>query len=261
MGRATMNKHYFNKLSKEFNLYAEKTTWSKPKLIKIEHTGFFKRHVGMRGLNYNESSLLDFGTRIIEAKNVHFAYNSKFKTITLYIDSTVHSVNAGTYIEYVKDGKTVCSTVYDSEEKRHYLWEKLGFTSEELDLYQLYNQEEFKAKLAEKGCKLLVFFRFNAGIYLNLPHFFTNPSIPIDGKNSYVKPTRHGIEFGFISSGTYNSLPNVIKISRVQNIQTVTLHSLGIERKGYYSHDLKCSISKTQAKKAKRFFAKRFKAA
>jgi len=250
------NKHYWTKLSKQFNAHTEKSSWSNPKTIQIEHTSFFGRHVGMRGLNHNESSLLDFGTRIIEANAVYFAYNAKYKSVELYIQSTVHSGNAGTYVEFVKGGKTVSLTLYDNAEKAPWQIERSLGLSVETDLFQNYAQEEFKQALNKAGAKILVFFRFNQSIGLSLPHMIRHTGTP-----NYVKPTKQGVELGWISSGTYCSLPNVVKVKRVNSIQSVKLTDLGIERRGYYSHDLKCSIPKNQAKQAKRFFAKRFKAA
>jgi hypothetical protein len=213
-------------------------------------------------LNHDESSLLDFGTKLIEAKAVHFAYDSKYDWVSLYIDSTVHSNDAGTYIEFRFDGKTQSVVLYDanhySNEEKNVPWQlkPFGFENQDLRLFQHYSQGEFKAKLAKAGCKLLVFFRFNAQVRVKLPHHSGSACI---GTPNYVKKTKQGVELGFISSGTYNSLPNVIKVSRVNSIQTVSLNTLGIERKGYYSYDLKCSIPKSQAKQAKAFFGKRFR--
>ena len=254
------NKNYWTKLSKQLNTYAESGTWSRPRTIQIEHTGFFRRHVAERGLNHNESSLLDFGTRIIEANGVHFAYNRKYNSVQLYIRSTIHSGDAGTYIEVTKSGTTHALTLYDNAEENHWsvrrLKELLNNTKEvRINLFQHYAQEELKEELVKADCKILVFFRFNVEMGVSLPHHVAS----VVGKTNYVKPNRTGIEIGWTASGTYNSLPNVVRVSRVTTIQSVKLSDLGIENRGYYSHDWKCSIPKRQAKQAKAFFTKRFK--
>lgn len=250
------NKNYWTKLSKELNAYTESSTWSKPRMIQIEHTGFFPNHIGHRGLNHNESSLLDFSTRITEANAVHFAYNRKYNSVQLYIKSTVHNYGAGTYIEFVRNGKTRSVTLYDRDDKANWIITEVLGKEFESDLFQSYSQDELKDALTLAGCNVLVFFRFNVEIGLSLPHHGRGYL----GKPSYVKPNRTGIEIGWVSSGTYNSLPNVIRVSRVTTIQAVKLSDLGIENRGYYSHDWKCSIPKRQAKQAKAFFGKRFKA-
>jgi hypothetical protein len=248
------NKHYWTKLSKEFNAYTEKSSYDRPRTIQIEHTGFFPNHIAHRGLNHNESSLLDFGTRIIEADSVHFAYSRRFNSVSLYIKSTVHSYDSGTYLEFTRNGKTVSVTMYDNADKTPWQIEQVLGKDVSVDLFQSYNQTDFQTALTNAGCNILVFFRFNVQISLRIPHML--PSI---GTPNYAKPIKQGIELGWTSHGTYNSLPNVIKVSRVSTIQAVKLYELGIENRGYYSHDLKCSIPKAQAKSAKRFFDKRFK--
>lgn len=252
------NKHYWTKLGRELNEYVEKSTWSRPRTIQIEHTGFFSRHIGFRGLNHNESKLLDFGTRLIEANAVHFAYSRKYNSVNMYIQSTVHSQDAGTYIEFTRNGKLETVTLYDGSDRRpRQIVEILG-GKVDVDLFQEYSQDEFKTALVKAGCNVLVFFRFNAQVGIDIPHHNASSYI---GKPNYIKTNKRGIEIGYMSHGTYNSLPSVISIKRVSTIQSVKLVDLGIERKGYYSHDCKCLIPKSQAKQAKRFFAKRFKAA
>jgi hypothetical protein len=49
--------------------------------------------------------------RIIEADSVHFAYNRRFNSVSLYIRSTVHSHDSGTYLEFTRNGKTVQVTI------------------------------------------------------------------------------------------------------------------------------------------------------
>jgi hypothetical protein len=249
------NKHYWNKLSKELNAYVESGSYDKPRTLQIEHTGFFPNHVGQRGLNHNESSLLDFGTRIIEARGVHFAYDRRFNTVQLYIKSTVHNYNAGTYIEVTKDGKTYSVTLRDKDETTNGRLTNLLGKEFESDLFQVYSQDELKEELTKAGCNILVFFRFTIELGLNLPHHADR----FLGTPSYVKETKRGVELGWFAAGTYNSLPHVVKVSKVTTIQSVKLVDLGIESRGYYSHDWRCSVPKAQASKAKAFFKKRFK--
>lgn len=211
----------------------------------------------MRGLNHNKSTLLDFGTKLIEAKAVHFAYHSKYSSVSLYINSTVHSEHAGTYVEFTRQGKLTTVALYDNAEKTPWQVSDVLGDKVSVNLFQCYAQDEFQALLKNAGCNILVFFRFNAQVTINVPHTFKNTI----GQPSYIKETKQGIELGYKSLGTYCTLPSVIKVKRVRTIQSVKLAELGIEEKGYYSHDQRCSIPKHQAKQAKRFFSKRFKAA
>jgi hypothetical protein len=251
------NKYYWTKLTKKFNDYAAKTDWKKPRIIQVEHIGFFKKHVGHRGLNHNESRLLEFGTRLIEAEAIHFAYTREFNSVHVYIRSTIYTPEAGTYIEFVKDGKTYSATMYDrgGENDVPYSIEKVLGKGVDCDLFQAYAQIELKEKLEATRCNVLVFFRFTTQMGMNIPHHSRNYLGQVD----YIRETKQGIELGWIASGTYNSLPNVVRIKRITAIPTVKLSDLGIERKGYYSHDMQCTIPKAQAQLVKRFFGKRFK--
>lgn len=125
--------------------------------------------------------------------------------------------------------------------------------SEFTDLFQHYAQDQFQTRLKAAGIKILVFFRFT--------HQLQGDRIPHHGgevKTSYVKTSSRGVELGWYSSGTYNGLPNVVRITKTMELPTVKLHTIGLERSGYYDHHFRCSIPKTQADAAKAFFAKRF---
>jgi hypothetical protein len=263
--RCTVNYHpkrFWTALGKTLNAWTAKARESHnyDKTLLIEHTGFFPRHTGMRGPNHNESSLIDFGTRLIEANAVHFAY-STFGSVTLYIDSTIYShENAGTYIEYRLNGKTEYFTLYDrtneSDSTHYQLQRLLGHdTKVKTNLFQHREQDELKEAMERAGAKILVFFRFNALITVNIPHHGSH----FIGKPEYIKESKRGVEIGWISSGTYNGLPNVVKVSKVKTLPVVRLDTLGIERTGYYDHHYKCAIPKAQAKQARAFFARRFR--
>lgn len=245
-----LDKHFYNKLTKEFNSYAEQDDWRKERTIQIEFTSFFKRHLAERGLNHNESGLLDFGSQLIDAKAIHFAYDRRFG-VHIYIRSIVHTSSAGTYIEWTKNGKTESLAMYDHQDEVPWRFKDV-LTKQDIDLFQSYSQKEIKDKLNAAGFKILVFFRFNTELRTNIPHHHSTAS-----GRAYLKRIRNGIEMGGRSSGTYNSLPYVIRIQKVHALKVTKLVDLGIEDKGYYSHDFKCKIPSNQAEKAKQFFKSR----
>lgn len=69
----------------------------------------------------------------------------------------------------------------------------------------------------------------------------------------FVNVTSSGIELGWYTNQTYNSLPMVLKISKVKEIRTVKLKDLGIERAGYYSYTDNMQVLPEHVEAAKRF--------
>lgn len=75
----------------------------------------------------------------------------------------------------------------------------------------------------------------------------------------FVRETKRGLEIGWMTSSTYNSLPVVLKVEKSKGIKTIGLADIGVEERGYYSHDDRMQVLPSQAKAA-REFARSFKA-
>lgn len=144
-----LDKRYWKALSAQFNEFA-KDSWRRtaPRVIKVEQTGFFSAHVGHRGLNHDESTLLDFSTRLIEAREIFFAGGANEYGLHIYLNSTVHSRNAGTYIEMKRmynglPGKTFSGALYDHADEVPYFFKQC------IPLHELFSEEyaEFVAEI------------------------------------------------------------------------------------------------------------------
>jgi hypothetical protein len=250
-----MNKNYFKKLSEELNTWVKNNkNWREDRRLIVEQTGFRQLHVADRGLNHNESKLLSFGTKIIEAQSIHLAYEPKYNFLTLYVKSTIHSNDAGTYLELRKDGKTFSVTLHDRDEKLPWRIKDIpGFEDVSPNLFQCYAQDDFKEALTKAGYKILVFFRFT---HVIAAPSFAHTHASSTEKNGFKK-TQRGFELKGRSFGTYNSVPYFIEVKKAKSLGTIPLQALGIEQKGYYSHDQRCSILKSEALEAKRFFKRK----
>lgn len=69
----------------------------------------------------------------------------------------------------------------------------------------------------------------------------------------FVRETRKGVEIGYMTHSTYNSLPVVLKIEKSKGIKTIGLKDIGVEERGYYSHDDRMQVLPSQAKAAREF--------
>ena len=265
------NKNYWLTVSKDLNEWVEKDRYER--LLKIEHTGFFPLHRADRGLNLSESNTLNFATKLIEAKEVLFIKGSEKQRSTLFIKSTVENyAKRGVYLELRYNNTTfcfqlnedICHIPYEFGRKlpaikevfsEEYSWfckqvktearplkneidkrfhkEMLGrFTN-----YQKDTENNFKAC----GIKVLRVFEYTESYTLY--------------RSFDLKKTRHGMELVWYSLGTYNSLPNRIRVTKATNLNTVKLVDLGAELRGYYSHDRKASVLRDQAAAVKKFMA------
>ena len=246
-----MNKNYWKKLGIVFNEHADQDTWKAERSIKISHTSLFPNHTVGRGPNSGEVTLLDFSTRLTEARGVYFHYESKYKSVTIYINSKSESPDS-TFFDTRKNGKSYAFTY----RYRTDMQDQFGWLVKELMVGKEYcDVDDIREALKVKGYSIVAEFQFTNIVSFSLPHHGSGGFI----RPEYVKPIKNGIEIGWISSGTYNSIPNVVKIERTRGIKTKSLSKLGLESKGYYSHHYHCNILPEQAQQAKRFFGGRFK--
>lgn len=245
------NKNYWKRLTKQFNEYLGQDTWKSPRILKLEHTGLFPTNEAGRGPNRGEPTLLDFNTRIIEARSIHFDYDSKYNSLRIFYTSTTSSYSSNYFIEYRYKGKTE-NFIYKERSGDNLPWIIKQLKEENEYLYDI----ESVIKLLEaNGRKVITSFQFSGFIsYNDLPH---HGSYSI--KPTYIKENSKGIEIGWKSVGTYNSLPNVLKISRSRSLSTTGLSDIGIEESGYYDGHYRCEILTSQAKQARSFFKSRFK--
>lgn len=105
--------------------------------------------------------------------------------------------------------------------------------------------ERFEKFLTAIGFKLVAYFNFTERFWGVSPDYF--------------EQTRNGFEIGWTTKGTYNSLPQTLKVTKSRGIKTVGLSEIGIEGSGYYSHSDRMQILPEQVKEAKRYAA-RFRA-
>lgn len=117
----------------------------------------------------------------------------------------------------------------------------------ELVSYQLKDgdAEEFEKFLTFKGWKLIKCFVFTERFWGISP--------------KYLEHSDKGLELGWMTHSTYNSLPCTLKIFKARGISTVKLSDLGVEEAGYYSHHDQMRVLPEHADRAKRF-ARKFKA-
>lgn len=250
------NKNYWKKISREFNEHAERDDgWKNERAIKVSHTSLFPVHSGGRGPNPGEPTLLEFGTRLLSCSGIYFHFESKYGSLEIYTRSQTGG-HSKVFFEVRKGNKNWDFTWIKraNPDDQHGWLIKEILVKAEAQGGRPYNTEDMREFLVSLGYSIVAEFEYTEKIQFRLPHHgggFIRPT--------YVKAIKNGLEIGWISSGTYNSLPQVLKIEKIKRIRTVKLADLGIERKGYYSHYYHYEIQATQAKAAKAFFGKRFK--
>jgi hypothetical protein len=250
-----MNKHAWNKLADDFNKHAEQDDWKKERSIKIEHTSLFPSHNVGRGPNVGENTLLDFTTKLTEASAVHFHYERKYGFVEILVKAKDDSDDR-TFFEVRKNNKNYDFTYKhraDADDQFSWLVKDLIKAIEEKKNYV--DTDSIEAELKTQGYSIVCIFPYTNIISFSMPHHGMGNII----KPSYVKKIKSGIELGFISSGTYNAIPNVIRITKARGIKAVSLKDLGLETRGYHDHHYRCNIQPSQAKQAQRFFKSRFK--
>lgn len=247
------NKNYWKKLSAVFTEYASKNDWNSNRSLKISHTSLFPVHTVGRGPNTGEPTLLDFSTRLIEANSLHFHYERRYGSIEIYYGAKNESPN-NVFFEVRKNNKNL-DFIYkmraDDENQFGWFIKKLCQKLEQKNEYV--DEESIEKLLLSEGYSIVTKFEFSNKISFRMPHHGSGFIKP-----KYIKRFKNGIEIGWVSSGTYNSIPNVVRIEQIRNISTKNLSELGIETSGYYDHHYKCEILTSQAKQAKSFFQKRF---
>lgn len=113
---------------------------------------------------------------------------------------------------------------------------------QDLDTDRDYSLEKLKKVADAAGIEILTVFEFTHEFRFIRPQ--------------YVKQTKSYIELGLQPAATYNSLPEVIKISKIKEVKTVGLAEIGVEGPGYYSHDDRMQILPSEVKAAKAFSKK-----
>lgn len=248
------DKNFWKKLSRTFNDWALQDSYRSERSIKLSHTALWANHSVGRGPNPGEPGLLDFSTRIMEASTIYFHYEAKYGSIEIYVNSKTKSANQ-TFFEIRRNGKNRDFVFQRHADVEDYAW----FIKDLLKEAQqkiFYDASEVRETLLKLGYSIIAEFDFTDRVEFELPHHsrgFIRPK--------YVKATKTSIEIGWVSSGTYNSLPNVVRIEKCRGVKTRSLSKLGIETKGYYSHHYHCNILPEQATQARRFFNSRFKGA
>lgn len=101
------------------------------------------------------------------------------------------------------------------------------------------NYESIKELFSDFGFKLYTVFKYTKQLSFSPDYVKHNGTTEL--------------EFGWTSTQTYNSLPYVLKFSKVKDIKTKSLSELGIEGRGYYSHDDRMTIRPEQVRAAKKF--------
>jgi hypothetical protein len=252
------DKNFWKRLGRTFNEHAAKDEYRKNrKSIKISHTGLFPNHSVGRGPNTGEPTLLDFSTRITEASGIHF-HRSEYGSIDIMVQSKTESVDK-TFFDVRKNGKnkTFIFEHRSSDENQNWYVKdlmKVACARDGVESVYWCDGRDVAEELEKQGYSIVTQFDFSNEIGFRLPHHGSGYFI----KPSYVKQTAKAIEIGWVSSGTYNSLPNVIKIEMISEVKSQSLREMGLEGSGYYDGHYRCNILPTQAKAVKAFFGKRF---
>lgn len=285
-----LTKPDLNKLTKEFNDFTDiDRPWDKRLLL--DHTGFNSIHNALAGLN-SDNTLLEFQTIKTEIKNVLFDKNDS--RISLYLKSRFSRRNDKQFlIKLSKDKKKFELTI--RREKGDYqlnsLKRQFGNDLSEIlpnkyEEFKKFNSDEeleetliilkhkdvsqreydLKRDFTNKYYEELINQFDNSGYeqYLKLLNealgyqvdlvFEFNFMLSINP--AFYKKTKNYVEFGVIRNNTYNSLPEMIRLSKVKEVNHVKLSDILIEKAGYYSHDSKMSIRPEQVKQAKDFHKK-----
>lgn len=249
------DKNFWKRLSHTFNDYAAKADWKHTRALKVSHTSLFPVHAVGRGPNTGEPTLLEFGTRLVEANGVLFHYEARFGSIQIYLSHKNDSQPNNIFFEVRKNGKNQ-NFVYlrraGAETQEHFIQQLLKTAKSEGR--SLYDLDCIREELIRTGYSVVSEFAFSEQLQFRMPHHGSGVIQP-----TYVKQTANAIEIGWISSGTYNAIPQVVRIECIRKISTVSLCDLGIETNGYYDGHYRCEVRTAQAREVKAFFSKRFK--
>lgn len=246
------NKNYWKKLGRELTEYVSQGNWRQERSIKVSHTSLFPIHNVGRGPNPGEPTLLDFNTRLTEASAIHFHFENKYNSLEIYINVKGNSANR-IFFEVRKNGKNTDFTYkpcFSNEDQSYFVKEMIKLNGED----KYFSDDTLRETLKANGYSVVTEFAYSDVVSFSMPHH-SGGSI----RSGYIKQLKNGIEIGWLSSGTYNSIPNVVKIERSRGIKTESLSKLGIESRGYYSHHYNCNILPSQVSQAVSFFKSRFK--
>jgi len=251
------NKNAWKRLSREFNEYAAQDSYRNRRSLKVSHTSLFPIHSAGRGPNPGEPTLLEFGTRIVDANALYFHYESKFGSLEVYVRSQTGGRGSPVFFDVRKDGKTYSFTyekTRDESDLPYFIRNLKSVAKTQGRDSDVYFAEDVREEMLKQGFSIIAEFEYTERIRFQMPHHghgFIKPT--------YVKETKTALEIGWVSSGTYNSIPQVLRVEKSRGIKTVSLRDLGIEQDGYYDGHYRCEIQAHQAEDAKRFFSKRFK--
>lgn len=234
-------------------------TYNKP-LIKLEHTHFLEQHEVGHGLNGN-SQLVEFTTSLYKSDMVYIdrPFDSNSNYLNVYLKTTSRSNDKYTYIELkdCKNKRIVRSRLCVDTMKSLFGYDPIEKT-EDISHEDHYSQvESFYNNLIEYGKyddKLVNF--INSKGYKLVRIFTYNKCFSFTPK--FIRQNKKSIEFGFETNFTYNSHPNILKISLVKEVAMVKLQDLGSEFSGYYDHHTKMYVRPEQAEQVKSF-ARSFK--
>lgn len=136
------------------------------------------------------------------------------------------------------DGDSVQPSEYDIEQLKRRFAVKFyrDLVKYDLDQGRLQRLEEF---IAHIGFKLVAYFSFTERFWGVSPDYF--------------EETSNGFEIGWTAKGTYNALPQTLKVTKSRGIKTVGLAEIGVEGSGYYNHSDRMQILPGQVDEVKRF--------
>lgn len=248
------DKHFWNKQNEFF---VTGYSWDKPEVIKVEHTGFFANHSGCQGPNTGETGLLDFSTRIYEASAVHFVKCAfQGDGVRVLIQERIGTCSSDRlYLRLKIEKKYHDVFTFEGEDELPYVLKNVSNEKQRELKYILshsYKEKELNVLLQSEGIEVLEYFRFSIAIHQKLPHHGGDVLQPV-----FIKERKNSLELGWISNGTYNSLPNTVKVTKTKEIKTVKLQDIGAETVGYYDHHYRCVIPVEQ-RAAAESFAKKF---
>jgi len=282
----------FKKLTKEFN-QAIKSDDSYQSSIMVEEHIFTQRHGIDAGRN-GVSKVLSFERVLTECRELRILTNSKSERIRILLaESTRREHSFGQeksiYVKLKVNGKYDDFTMQKRSEN-HFAFERMFDSVDVLSIFkteydafvesnkldgtidlETKKQNErseyelkrlFKGELFKNLLDLLVYYRREfdeklkllGGEVVDIFEF----SREINVYPEFVEELKNGVEIGYETKQTYNSLPQTIKITRQKNqTKTIKLADIGVEGRDYYSHDDRMAILPEDLEKVKRF-QKRF---
>lgn len=273
------DKRHLNKLNQRFKEHLSQHSWKCQNNILVETTRFTGIDRAEAGRN-QVGTLMQLQRQRIDVRELHISRWSSIKGREPYFNVYVNTSTSQTHGFGKQDSK--------------YLWVLKGPDGEthEISVYESWNFEDIDVdqllytlgaprawgRTETKRKRVTDFYRNSikfANSRTGAPPDYFEKHLKAKGfklltamvyemkfsfRSDYIKESKNSIEFGWMSVGTYNSLPETLKITiRKSNPKYLNLADLGVESAGYYTHCDRMKIRPEDKAEAMQFYRK-FKA-